>query len=215
MGEHAGAEVYDFDSHFSLLLHQNVFGFDVRVNDPELFEEGQREQDLYGEGLDVEGIERFEVVALQQLVEVNSQQFSYDANVSAKHNEVFDPKNVLPVFDVLFFDAHQDVDLVEGQVHLFPPCPHDLHGHHLGSLMVVGLDYFSESPSAEPLQQFIAVAHLFVLAPEVPPLDIVFSKSGPDSNVVNCLFVDQFNTLILGEHQLILLDHFFAGEPWQ
>lgn len=100
-------------------------------------------------------------------------------------------------------------------MHLFPPCPHDLHGYHFGSLMIVGLDDFSESTSAEALQQFIAVAHLLVLAPEVPTLEIIFSKSGPNSNVVNCLFVDQFNTLILGQHLLIFLDHFFAGEPWQ
>lgn len=65
MTEHAGSEVDEFDSDFSLLLDEYILRLDVGVDDSEVFEEGQGEKYLDGEGLDVEGVEGFEVVGFE------------------------------------------------------------------------------------------------------------------------------------------------------
>lgn len=82
------------------------------------------------------------------MVQVGSQQLSDDADVPAENNEVFNSQYILSVLDVLLFDAHQDVDLIESEVHLFPASPHYLHCHHFCSFVVVSLDDFSEGSPA-------------------------------------------------------------------
>jgi hypothetical protein len=56
MSKHTSSKVNKLDTDFSLLLDQNIFWFDVRVHDSEVFEEGEGEEYLYSKGFDIEGV---------------------------------------------------------------------------------------------------------------------------------------------------------------
>lgn len=47
--------------------------------------------------------------------------------MSSEDDEVFNSKDIFTVFDIFFFDAHEDVDLVESEMHLLSSCPYYFH----------------------------------------------------------------------------------------
>ncbi len=83
-----------------------------------LLQVGQCIEYLNGKGPDIRHVKRCEVVRLQQLVQTHGEQFSDDADVFLEHDEVLDAQDVLLVFDVFLLCLHQDVDFVEGQLHV-------------------------------------------------------------------------------------------------
>lgn len=98
------------------------------------------------EGPYVFGIQRLEIVSLQKLVQIDSEQLRNDADVLPKYYEVLDPQDVFAILDVLLFDLHQDIDLVQGKLHVITSCPHNLHRHTVLGLVVESLNHFAESP---------------------------------------------------------------------
>lgn len=115
----------------------------------------------------------------------------------AEDNEIFDPQKILTVLYVLLLDLHQDIDLVERQLHVLTTCPYDLYCYCFSSLVVECLYYFSEGSSSKSLEKLIAVSNLLMLLPNVPPFKIVLPHSRPYPHIVHSLLVDQFDPLIL------------------
>lgn len=66
----------------------------------------------------------------------------------SEDDEVLDAEEVFAVFDVLLLDLHEDVDLVESQLHVLAPCADDLHRHRLPRLVVERLYHFPEGATA-------------------------------------------------------------------
>lgn len=145
-------------------------------------------------------IEGFEVVGLDELVEVGGEEFGDDADVFAEDDEVLYAQQVLPVLYILFLYLHQDVDLVEGELHVLSPCTHDLHCHCLTVLVVECLHHLPEGAPAKPLEEFIAVSYLFMLLPDVPALQVILANPSADAHIVDSLLIDEFDALIFGEH---------------
>jgi len=195
--KHARSEVNYLDPHFPLLLHQNVLRLDVRVHHIQVLEESEGEKNLNSESTHILRVQGPEVVALEQLIEVCPKQLSDDANMSSKNYEILNPQNILSVLYILLLNAHQDVDLVERQMHLLPARPHHLHCHVLSRLVVESSHHLPERPPPQPFKQLVPVSHLFVLSPDVPSLEVIFAHSCPDANIVDCFFIDQFNPLML------------------
>ena len=97
-------------------------------------------------------------------------------------------------------------------MHLLPACSNDLDSYRFSSLMIVGLNDFSESASAESFKELIPIADLFMFLPDVSAFEVVFTSSCADAHVVDGLLIYQFDPLVLREHLLILLDDFFARQ---
>lgn len=116
--EHASAEIDELDASPGLVLEQDVFGLDIGVDDAVLPEEDESVEDLDGEGADVGHLDGLELVELHQVVQADAEQLGDDADVASKHDEIFDPDDVLLVVDVPLLGAHQDVDLVKSQLHV-------------------------------------------------------------------------------------------------
>lgn len=92
-----------------------------------------------------------EVVGLNQIVEADAEQFGHNADVFPEHDEVLDAHDVLLVVDVFLFGPHQDVDLVQCQLHVLFLRFYDLDRDRLLVLVVKGLDHFPERPAAQAL----------------------------------------------------------------
>ena len=155
---------------------------------------------MYGEGSDIVEIEGLEVVGLDELVEVGGEEFGDDADVFAEDDEVLNAQEVLPVLYILLLYLHQDVYLVQRQLHVLSPCTHDLHCHCLPVLVVECLHNLPERPPSKALQQLIPVSYLLMLLPDVPAFEVILAYPSADAHIVDSLFIDEFDALILGEH---------------
>lgn len=67
----------------------------------------------------------------------------------SKHDEIFYPNDVFFIVNVLFLGPHQDVDLVESQLHVFLLGLYDLYRHRLFVLVIVRFDHLPEGSAAQ------------------------------------------------------------------
>ncbi len=115
-----------------------------------------------------------------------------------KYDEIFDTKYIFAILDILLLDFHQNINLIESQLHVLTACSHNFHSYVLLGLVVKGSNHLTESPPPQPFQQLIAVADLLVFAPDVPSLQIIFSCTRVDAYVVYCLLIHKLHHLIFG-----------------
>ncbi len=79
----------------------------------DLLEKRQRSEYLNSEGANGTQLEGNKVVGLEQFIQALTQYFGYDADVSPEDDKVFDAQDVFHVLDVILFNFHEDIDLIE------------------------------------------------------------------------------------------------------
>ena len=152
------------------------------------------------------------MVCLQQLVKIGRQYLSDDAYMLPEDNEILDSQQIFAIFDVLLLDLHQDVDLVQRQLHVLPPRPDYLHRHHLARLVVKRLDDLTKRTPPQTLQKLVSVSHLLVPLPKISTLEVVLAHPASNPHIIYRLFVDELNALVLRQHRLEPLQNFLSGE---
>lgn len=167
MLEHTSSEINQLDAGPGLILEQNVFGFDVRMDDIVLPQKHEGIEDLDGEGTNMRHFDRLELIKLHQLVKTDAEQLSYDANMFTKNNEIPNANDVFLVVDILLFGSHQDVDLVQGQLHVLFFRFYYLYGHCLFVLVVEGFHHLPECATTQTLQKLIPITHLLMFSPKI------------------------------------------------
>ena len=83
-----------------------------------LFQISQRVKYLDRKGPYIRHIQRRKAIGLQQLIQAHGEQLSDYTDVFFEHDEVLDAENVFLVLDIFLLGLHEDVDLVEGQLHV-------------------------------------------------------------------------------------------------
>lgn len=116
--EHAGPEVDKLDARPGLVFQQNVLRLYVRMNDTVFSQEHQGIQDLYRECADMRHLDWLEVVGLHEIVQADAQKLSHDADMLPEHNEVFNSYNIFLVVNIFFLGSHENVYLVQCQLHM-------------------------------------------------------------------------------------------------
>lgn len=132
-----------------------------------------------------------------------------------KYDEILYPQKVLSVLYILLLDLHEDVNLVKRQLHMLSSRTDYLHRHSLSSLMVKCLYHLPKGASPQTLQKFVSIAHLFMLLPQVPTLQVVLSHAGSNANIVYGLLVYELNPLVLREHGFKTLQDLLSGKARQ
>jgi hypothetical protein len=69
--------------------------------------------------------------------------------VLAENNEIFDAQDIFSILDVPLFDLHKNINFVEGQLHVLGSRFYYLDRHYFFVLVIVSLNYFSESPASQ------------------------------------------------------------------
>lgn len=212
INEHTCPEVDYLDAHLRLVLHQHVFRLQVAVDHSQLPEKRQRGKQLYRKSSNVIQIKRPKVVCLQQLVKIGRQYFSDDTDMLPENDEVLNPQQIFAILYVLLLDLHQDVNLVQSQLHVLPPRPDDLHRHHLPRLVVERLDDLTKRAPSQTLQKFISISDLLVPLPQIAALEVVLAHPASHAHIIYRLFVDELNALVFRQHRLEPLQNFLSGE---
>ena len=157
----------------TLLLEQHVFRLHVTVNDFVSVEQVQALEQTVSKLSHQLQRESLEFVLLDQLVQVDAQQFKRDASVGAKDEMVEHVDDVVGVFLVLLAQVLQDADLLLGlSVEPFLVA-HHLEGHVEMALVVVGLDHLAEAAFSNDFQHFVAVGEVVVRDVRVGALVVV------------------------------------------
>ena len=130
--------------------------------------------------------------------------------MSSEYNKVFDAQNILSIFYIFLLDTHQDIYLIQSQMHLLSSSSYYLYCHILTSFVVKCSYNLSKSTSSQTLKQFIPISYLLVLSPDVSSFKVIFPWASSDSNVINCLLIDEFNPLMFWQNLLILLNNLFT-----
>ena len=129
-----------------------------------------------------------------------------------ENDEILNPQQIFAILYVLLLDLHQDVYLVQSQLHVLPPRPHDLHRHHLPRLVVERLDHLTERTPSQTLQKLVPISDLLVPLPKIAALEVVLAHPASNAHIIYRLFVDELDALVFRQHRLEPLQNFLSGE---
>lgn len=140
------AEIDDFESTAAELFEENVFRFEIAMNDPVSVEIFETEENGVGKFLDQGQAETLELVLFDEFVEIDGEKFKRETDVVTEVEVVEEVDYIVGVVSVLFPQVFQDPDLFVG-LSVEPPFIADyLQCHVLLGLVVVGLQNLSETP---------------------------------------------------------------------
>lgn len=151
MLKHACAKINDFDTCPRLVLEQHIFWFDVGMDDVIFPEENKGIQDLNSESPNMRHLNWLEMIELHQVKQADTKQFRHDANMFSKHDEVLNSYNVFLVIDIFLLCPHQDVYLIQGELHMLLFWLDYLDGNRLFVLMVKCSHDLSKCPTSQTL----------------------------------------------------------------
>ena len=112
MAEHTRSEIDEFDSSFGFVFEEDIFWFEIRVDDGVFSQKYQGIQDLNRESSNMLHFNWSEMVGLDQVVQADAEQFCYNADMFPEYDEVLYPHNILLIIDILLLCPHQNVYLV-------------------------------------------------------------------------------------------------------
>lgn len=223
--EAAGAKVDDLDARLVGALQKNILRLEVTMNEglfPQVLESLK-----YLDGKPANQRERhsFEVVVLDELVEVDGEQLEGNDEMLPEHAVVFDSDDVVRVIRVILFQVEQDLQLDPGLVLEFLLVPDDFDGHDLAGLVVDALQGLSEGALPEELNNFksvgnvvlehhVVVSSLIVEAVIVLLLPRAFYLFRAQAQVVAHFVVQDLAFLVLCEARppQVVLQDFGSGE---
>lgn len=87
-----------------------------------------------------------------------------------KNYEIFNLYTIFLRLQIIFFDQHQNIDLIECQLEMFLFGLYYLQCHKFFVLVVVGLDDITERPTAQAFYQFVPITNMVMFSPHVVAL---------------------------------------------
>ena len=109
--ETTGSKVNELDSWFIVLFQEDVFWFEVAVDDTMLFEELQTDEYLDGESSDQFLTESIVVVANDEFVQIITEQLEYYADMFTEYYEILDANHIRLSVIVSFLYVRKNLDL--------------------------------------------------------------------------------------------------------
>lgn len=131
-----------------------------------------------------------------------------------EHDKIFNAENVFLVLDVFLFGFHEDVDLVQSQLHVLLFWTDYFYCDVLFGLVVECLNHFTKSPASQRLQQLVPEPELFMFPPRVSAVLIVLSHTCSHTDVVNLFPSGQLLFLVLSQKQSEPLNDLLPWPPW-
>jgi len=161
------------DAAATLLLEQHILRLHVAVYNLVLVERIQAEQQRVRELAHELQTEALEVVLLDELVQIDAEQFEGDAHVAAEGERVEHVDDVHGVVLVLLAQLTQDAYLLVRLTVEALLVAHHLERHVLVRLMIVGLDHLAERALTDHAQHLVAIRHVVVRHMNVRALFVV------------------------------------------
>ena len=146
--ETATAEVSNGDSTFVLLLHKDVFWFEVAVDNPQVLEVAQPREELDGEASDQPLFEALIVVHFDELVQVYCVQVKNDAEMIPPDEVVLQFYYALNRIRVVLFEQKQQLSLNSSLVVVLLLVLHHFYGDVLSRLVIFAFEHLAESAFA-------------------------------------------------------------------
>jgi len=166
------------------LFQEDIFGFQIAVNDSIPMKYLQTLQDGVGKLPDQRQTETLEFVLLDQLVQVHGEQLECDADVVSESKSLNHVNDVVCVFLVLFAQMFQDPDFFLGLSVEPLLIPDHLQRNVTVRLVIVRLDDLAKAALSDDFEDLVPVCdvivgHINVLSGLVIIATILWSSDNP------------------------------------
>ena len=131
-----------------------------------------------------------ELVLLDELVQVDAEQFKREADVVSEGEVVQEVDYVVRVFSILFFQVFQDSNLLIGLSVKSPLVANNLQCHMLLCFVIVSLQDLPKAPFPQHLEYLVPVCHMVMCHHLIAALVIVIAPVlGRTRNTLSLLCV--------------------------
>lgn len=203
----AGSEIDNLDPTPPKLFEENVLGFEVAVNDSVSVEGLQAQENGMGKLSHQSQAKALELVLLDELVQVDAEQFKRETDVVSEGEVVQQVDYVVRVLSILFFQVFQNSNLLVGLPVKSPLVANNLQCDMLLCFVVVSLQDLPKASLSQNLQYLIPVRHMVVCHHLIAPLVIIIaSVLGTTRNTVSLLCMLPHEEHLWVPRNLLLLE---------